>query len=189
MLGSLFRVGSRGPAGSRYVARSTRVPGRDRSRSPGSSSPRRSPSTGEDFRIVAPVELDGHGHEGRTEGAPRRAGVPTTLETDCSRCLEPFAVPVDATFDLLFLPEAGDGAAQRRRRRQEVREDDVGVSFYKDETIDLGEVMREQFYLALPMKPLCQADCQGLCPVCGDQPQPRDLHVPGRVGGPADGSL
>jgi uncharacterized protein len=27
--------------------------------------------------------------------------------------------------------------------------------------------MREQFYLALPMKPLCRPDCQGLCPVCG----------------------
>jgi uncharacterized protein len=27
--------------------------------------------------------------------------------------------------------------------------------------------MREQFYLALPMKPLCRADCQGLCPICG----------------------
>jgi uncharacterized protein len=27
--------------------------------------------------------------------------------------------------------------------------------------------MREQFYLALPMKPLCRADCKGLCPMCG----------------------
>ena len=27
--------------------------------------------------------------------------------------------------------------------------------------------MREQFYLALPMKPLCGDDCKGLCPVCG----------------------
>ncbi len=27
--------------------------------------------------------------------------------------------------------------------------------------------MREQFYLALPMKPLCREDCQGLCVVCG----------------------
>jgi uncharacterized protein len=27
--------------------------------------------------------------------------------------------------------------------------------------------MREQFYLALPMKPLCRDDCQGLCPTCG----------------------
>jgi uncharacterized protein len=27
--------------------------------------------------------------------------------------------------------------------------------------------MREQFFLTLPMKPLCRPDCQGLCPVCG----------------------
>jgi uncharacterized protein len=27
--------------------------------------------------------------------------------------------------------------------------------------------MREQFYLALPMKPLCVDACKGLCPVCG----------------------
>ena len=27
--------------------------------------------------------------------------------------------------------------------------------------------MREQFYLSLPMKPLCSDACQGLCPDCG----------------------
>jgi DUF177 domain-containing protein len=27
--------------------------------------------------------------------------------------------------------------------------------------------MREQFYLSLPMKPLCRSDCRGLCVVCG----------------------
>ena len=46
-------------------------------------------------------------------------------------------------------------------------EEDVGVSFYRDDVIDLGDVIREQFYLALPMKPLCREDCKGLCPVCG----------------------
>ena len=89
----------------------------------------------------------------------------TTLELDCSRCLESFRVPIDATFDVLFLPSVantGDGQDDR-----EVGDEDLGVSFYKDDTIDLGEVIREQFFLALPMKPLCREDCQGLCPVCG----------------------
>ena len=27
--------------------------------------------------------------------------------------------------------------------------------------------MREQLYLALPMKPLCREDCRGLCAECG----------------------
>ena len=34
-------------------------------------------------------------------------------------------------------------------------------------TIDLGQMMREQFFLVLPMKPLCQDECKGLCPACG----------------------
>ena len=28
-------------------------------------------------------------------------------------------------------------------------------------------MLREQFYLALPMRPLCREDCHGLCPQCG----------------------
>ncbi len=70
---------------------------------------------------------------------------------------------------MLFLPEAGEtpGAAGDDDDEAEVREADTGVSFYKNDTIDLGEIMRDEFYLALPMKPLCRADCKGLCPVCG----------------------
>jgi uncharacterized protein len=85
------------------------------------------------------------------------------LELECSRCLEPFEVPVAARFDVLFLP-ASQNAGEGER---EVKEDDLGVSYYRDDVIDLGEVIREQFYLALPMKPLCREACLGLCPVCG----------------------
>jgi uncharacterized protein len=31
----------------------------------------------------------------------------------------------------------------------------------------LNELLREQFYLALPMKPLCRDACAGLCSQCG----------------------
>ena len=46
-------------------------------------------------------------------------------------------------------------------------EDDLDTSVYRDDQIDVNEVLREQFYLALPMKPLCRDDCAGLCPQCG----------------------
>ena len=116
----------------------------------------------EDFRLVAPVEFQADVHKDASK--VRMSGrVRTTLETSCSRCLESFTVPVDAPFDLMFLP----AAANTGEAEQQVADDDVGVSFYKDDEIDLGDVMREQFYLALPMKPLCREDCQGLCPVCG----------------------
>jgi uncharacterized protein len=69
----------------------------------------------------------------------------------------------------MFLPEGTTAAAasEADAEETEVREADAGVSFYKNETIDLGEMMRDEFYLALPMKPLCRADCKGICPVCG----------------------
>lgn len=116
----------------------------------------------DEFRLVGPVTLGADVHKDARK--VRLAGrVTATLECDCSRCLEPFAVPVDAAFDEMFLPSDANTAGGS----EEVREDDMGVSFYKDDVLDLGELMREQFYLALPMKPLCQDDCKGLCPICG----------------------
>jgi uncharacterized protein len=119
---------------------------------------------GEDFRLIAPVELSA---ELRKDAQKARlvGRLKTTLEVDCGRCLEAFEIPVDAKFDLMFLPESGgtpDGDGEK-----EVQEADVGVSYYKDDTINLGEVVREQFFLVLPMKPLCRPDCKGICPECG----------------------
>lgn len=114
------------------------------------------------FRVGSPVEFVA---DVRKDAKKIRlvGRVKATLEFECSRCLEPFSVPVDTAFDLLFLPVVENAGEEE----QEVGEDDLGVSFYRDDVIDLAEVMREQFYLALPMKPLCREDCLGLCPVCG----------------------
>jgi uncharacterized protein len=117
---------------------------------------------GDAYRIVAPVRVEMEIHKDkdrfRLEGTAR-----TELELGCSRCLEPFRMPVDAAFDLQYLPATeGAGAGER-----EVSEEDLDTSVYRDDRIDLDEVLREQFYLALPMKPLCREDCAGLCPQCG----------------------
>jgi uncharacterized protein len=114
------------------------------------------------FRIVAPVSLtfdiDKDKQQFRLVGA-----VKTTLELTCSRCLEPFTWPVEAEFDLRYQPHTlNTGEGER-----EIEEDDLTTAFYDDDEIDLGHLMREQFYLSLPMKPLCSDDCQGLCVVCG----------------------
>jgi uncharacterized protein len=122
---------------------------------------------GEEFRVVAPVEFVA---DVRKDGRNvRLAGrLTTTLECDCSRCVEPFLVPVSAPIDLLLLPAPEEaGAKGAKEEEKEIAEDDLGVAYYTDEVIDLGDVMREQFYLAAPMKPLCREDCKGLCPVCG----------------------
>ena len=116
----------------------------------------------EDFRVAAPVHLK---VEVRKDAKKVRlvGQLTTTLELVCGRCLEPYTILVDTALDLLFLPVA----EQALKGDLEMSDADVGVSYYQDDQIDLGEMMREQFYLALPMKPLCRDDCAGLCPICG----------------------
>ena len=94
----------------------------------------------------------------------RLAGrVETTVQLTCGRCLEPFLWPIDAVFDLRYQPRI-DSASEADL---EIQEDDFSTAFYENDAIDLVQLMREQFYLALPMKPLCKPDCRGLCPHCG----------------------
>jgi len=114
------------------------------------------------FTVAAPVTLTFDVYKDKDQF--RLVGrVQTTLELPCSRCLEPFTWSVDPAFDLRYQPHAtntGEGEI-------EVEEDDLTTAFYERNTIDLGHLMREQMYLALPMKPLCREDCRGLCPACG----------------------
>lgn len=116
----------------------------------------------DNFAVVAPValsfEIDKSGAQFHLAGT-----VKTTLELPCSRCLEPLTWPVDATFDLRYQPrELNTGEGER-----EVDAEDLSTAFYENDTIDLGLLMREQLYLALPMKPLCGEKCLGLCSQCG----------------------
>ena len=115
-----------------------------------------------DYQVVAPVTLAFDIHKEK-QHFQLVGGVRTTLELSCSRCLEGFEWPVDASFDLRYQPRAENTGEGER----EIAEDDLTTAYYDDEQIDLGQLMQEQFYLSLPMKPLCSADCQGLCPTCG----------------------
>ena len=120
---------------------------------------------GEIFRVVAPAALDFDIFKDKQQF--RLIGtVKTTLELECGRCLEAFELPVDAPFDLRYQPQV-ENRAEGKEADVEVDEDDLTTAFYEHDQIDLGQLMREQFLLAIPMKPLCGADCRGLCPVCG----------------------
>jgi uncharacterized protein len=120
----------------------------------------------EDYRVTAPVDLRMTIYKDHNRF--RLAGtVKTELELQCSRCLEPFVMPVDREFDLRYLPHGAAEPAADEDDGAEVEDDDVAVTFYRDEIIDLNELLREQFYLALPMKPLHAEDCKGICPQCG----------------------
>jgi uncharacterized protein len=116
----------------------------------------------EAFTVAAPVTLGFDIYKDKDQF--RLAGkVQTRLELPCGRCLEPFVRPVDAEFDLRYQPHSHNTGEGER----EVEEDDLTTGFYDNDEIDLGQLMTEQFVLSLPMKPLCDEGCRGLCPTCG----------------------
>jgi len=81
----------------------------------------------------------------------------------CSRCLKEFPYPVSVKFDLKYIPFREFTWVDEH----ELTEKELDLSFYKDDEIDTGELIQEQLLLAIPMKPLCNPDCYGICPKCG----------------------
>jgi uncharacterized protein len=116
----------------------------------------------EHVRLVEPPQITGRirrsGHEVRLEGQ-----ITARAEVDCDRCLKQVTVPIETSFDVTYVP-ASDYV---ERDAAELQEEDLGVSVYEDEVIDMDELVREQVLLTLPTRALCTEDCKGLCPVCG----------------------
>jgi uncharacterized protein len=88
------------------------------------------------------------------------------LELECGRCLEPFTFPIEQELDLFYLPHRAD-ANPDDEDEDEISERDLVVAFYSEGWLDLGEMVREQLFLSLPMKRACREDCRGLCSTCG----------------------
>jgi uncharacterized protein len=86
------------------------------------------------------------------------------LGVECARCLEPFTLPVEQELDLFYLPR---GSGVEEEEDVELKDRELVVAYYDNARIDLGEAIREQLYLGLPMKRLCREDCRGICSVCG----------------------
>lgn len=78
---------------------------------------------------------------------------------ECARCLDPFHQEIEGTMALLV--HRGDVP------RVDEWDDEVKVIAPEAETVDLTDEIRDAILLSLPVQPLCSEDCQGLCPLCG----------------------
>lgn len=90
-----------------------------------------------------------------------------SLKFCCGRCLEEFSRVLDLDVNVV-LEKAGGAPA----KETELKGEDLDVSFYSGQTINLDDLVREEIFLNLPMRPLCRDDCLGLCPRCG-----KDLNL------------
>ncbi|HYG63106.1 MAG TPA: DUF177 domain-containing protein [Thermoanaerobaculia bacterium] len=83
----------------------------------------------------------------------------------CNRCLKPIVESAGSDVELLILVEPQPGAAGGEH---ELQERDLGVYYVdEEEVLETDPILLEQLQLNIPMKPLCQPDCKGLCPNCG----------------------
>src|SRR3984893_13383444 len=126
---------------------------------------------GEELRQVETLYTSGraqiveerHGKHKIVRDIRLNGSLATRVELACARCLEPVVQKVAREFDLLYRPLGAD--AGREELSVTVAEAEVG--YYQGENLLLEDVLREQVFLALPLKAICRDDCQGLCPHCG----------------------
>jgi uncharacterized protein len=115
--------------------------------------------------IIPLSALDGDIRLIRTaDGILVRGNLHSSVELICSRCAEPFSLPLQfhieeefrQTIDIITgasLPIPAD--------------DEAATQIDDHHEIDLTEVMRQNMLLAIPPYPLCRTKCAGLCSICG----------------------
>lgn len=87
--------------------------------------------------------------------------IEAVIEGCCSRCLRYYSFPLEKDFDFVLAPKPPPA------KSRELNRNELGLSFYTSEEINLSPFISEQVLLALPTRPLCDEECRGLCPSCG----------------------
>lgn len=89
--------------------------------------------------------------------------ITTGINLECCRCLESFTLPVKTVYEYTFLPVEN----MPEDEQVELTGEDLGLGYYRNDMIDLDSIILEQVVIQVPIKPLCNESCKGLCPVCG----------------------
>ncbi|MFJ6747529.1 YceD family protein [Streptomyces sp. NPDC091266] len=113
----------------------------------------------------APIELDLR-LESVMDGVLVTGTGRATVKGECVRCLEPLERQLDADFQEMFSYPDAD-ARNRTADSDDDAEDEEDTLFLEDDLFDLEPVLRDAVVLALPLQPVCQDDCPGLCSECG----------------------
>ncbi|MET7986002.1 MULTISPECIES: DUF177 domain-containing protein [unclassified Streptomyces] len=114
----------------------------------------------------APLELELR-LESVMEGVLVTGTARASAKGECVRCLEPLEQVLEADFQEMFsYPDADDRSRPKAEPADDAEEDEDMLPL-EDGLFDLEPVLRDAVVLALPMQPVCQDDCPGLCSECG----------------------
>ncbi len=85
------------------------------------------------------------------------------VELQCSRCLNDFEYNIYSPLDIVFHP----ASELNKEGCHELQKEELDIVFYSNNLLDIDDIANEQLALNIPMKPLCSAECKGICPECG----------------------
>lgn len=108
---------------------------------------------GETVEFDGPVSLVGKVERVRS-GARVRGRLRACVFLRCGRCLDRYPATLEPEIEILLY---GPGA--------DLKADEESMPYASQ--VDMGPVVEEAIVLDLPVRPLCRADCEGLCPRCG----------------------
>ena len=108
-------------------------------------------------------------------------GLSGRIRVRCDRCLSSYSHELQSEFRLLLSPPPIEPV----HSEIELLEEDMSIEFLSGDEIDTDHIVREQVYLALPIKLLCHEGCGGLCPVCGTNLNSGECKCQKKKGHPA----
>ena len=116
----------------------------------------------ERIRLIEPVAVEGNVRLAGTEVFVN-GHIDTRAQVECDRCLQPVELPVSAVFALEYIT----GQDYESSQAVELTDEQMAVSVFDGEAIDVDQIVKEQILLAVPTRMLCRDDCKGICPECG----------------------
>ncbi|OHB33901.1 MAG: hypothetical protein A2X79_03340 [Desulfuromonadaceae bacterium GWB2_53_15] len=91
--------------------------------------------------------------------------VDTQVTLACSRCTAIYEAGIGSTFTIIY--RKGNFQEVDQEEETELSDQDLISATYIGNEIDLTHEIEEQVAMEIPIKPLCNEACKGLCPVCG----------------------
>lgn len=112
----------------------------------------------------------------------------TSVELECSRCLRLFAVSLRCEVEEQV--ELRAAAARPFEHPQvSITPEEGDTLFLEGNILDLTELIRQMLLVSLPIKPLHDEACKGLCPTCGKDLNEGECSCDKPMGHPAFAAL
>jgi uncharacterized protein len=106
--------------------------------------------------------------ESVTEGVLLSADVYAVAKGECIRCLDPVEIVIERKIQELYNYEPTNERGKKKKRDEDEIDLDLEDELMMDGNImDLETPIRDAVVLSLPINPLCDEECLGLCPECG----------------------